>query len=384
MKRKKICFVVSTLSTVNAFLRDHIALLSKDYDIYIVSNENKNFKKILQNLDVKDFKDIDIVRKISVFRDILAVFSLFMYFKKEQFDIVHSITPKAGLVSVLAGFLARINHRVHIFTGQVWYGSTGFKKNLLIFIDKLIARIATDILVDGNSQRSFLISKGIILESNSQVLGLGSISGVNTHRFFPDSLIREKYRNELNISDDKIVFVFLGRMNRDKGIKDLFDAFSELVKYSSDAYLLLIGSDEEGWTEKIKKYSSLIEKENYSYYGFTSKPEHILQAADVFCLPSYREGFGTSVIEAACLGLPVICSDTYGLKDTMIDNVTGLRHKVRNSGSLYEQMKFITDERELRIQMGIAGRQYVLDNFKSENISNSWLEFYQSLLEKKI
>lgn len=379
-KKKKICFVVSTIFTARVFLKDHIALLARHYDIYIVANLQQADMPILEELEISGYQHIQIERKIQPLKDLGAVIKLAAYFRAMNFDVVHSVTPKAGLTAMLAARMAQVPVRIHIFTGQVWYTLFGIKRKLLMQIDSVIASLTTHILVDGESQREFLIQNNIINKENSSVLGKGSISGVNIQRFHPSTDTRFSLREQFNLTD-KIVFTFLGRMNYDKGLTELFEAFSKLAKKNDQVHLLLIGPDEEGWTEKIKSYDSIQEGRNYTNYGSTPKPEDLLQVADVFCLPSYREGFGTSVIEASCLGLPVICSDTYGLRDTMVDEETGLRHKVKDANSLYIQMKRISENHALRKRLGESGRTYVLNNFSGEQISQAWLDYYKQILE---
>ena len=176
--------------------------------------------------------------------------------------------------------------------------------------------------------------------------------------------------------NEDIIFAFLGRLNTDKGILDLANAFYKLNKDCSNVKLLLIGYDEENMLEKIKG----IQRENIVFFGPTAKPEEVLQAADVFCLPSYREGFGTSVIEASLLELPVICSNTYGLAETIVEGETGLRHEVKNVNQLYTQMKMLVENEEMRKNLGKKGRQYVLKNFSAEQISNEWVKFYKVII----
>lgn len=376
IKRKRICFVVSSPVTANAFLLMHFEYLSRNYEIYLVANfSTENIKQISPFLT--GIHSIKIERKINIVSDIKALISLSNYFKKQKIDAVHSVTPKAGLISILASRLAGINVRIHIFTGQVWHTKNGAIKKLLMGLDKTIVRFATHILVDGKSQRDFLIKNNIISAVNSQVLGRGSISGVDTDRFLPDLNIKEQIRSELKIKSTDVVYIFMGRLNIDKGVIDLVKAFVKLSKKVQNTKLLLIGYDEDGLMPHINR----IGNKNIIFYGHTQKPAETLQAGDVFCLPSYREGFGTSIIEASLLKLPIICSKTYGLAETIIDQVTGLRHEVGNIESLYEQLLKLSQNEDLRKKMGNNGRDYVLSNFSSDNISTHWLNFYNSILE---
>jgi glycosyltransferase involved in cell wall biosynthesis len=374
--KKKICFVVSSPFTAKAFLVNHIITLSIIYDVYLVANFEKDEQSVFNNVPLIGIKNINIPRDISLIRDFKALVSLRTYFKEMQFDAVHTVTPKAGLLGILASRLAGIKKRIHIFTGQVWHTRTGIFKKLLMFLDRFIVWNATDILVDGESQRQFLIKNNIVKDSNSFVLGKGSISGVDTYRFVPNEAVKIAVRAELGIAQNDVVYMFLGRMNRDKGINELAEAFNELRQNYSNVRLLLVGGDEENMTPIVQQ--KVVEINSVIFYGVTPKPERLLQACDVFCLPSYREGFGTSVIEASLLEKPIICSNTYGLMETIIEGKTGLRHNVADVRSLYEKMEILVANQELRNLLGKEGRAYVLENFSAQVISNKWLEFYKN------
>lgn len=377
MELKKICFAVSAPLTVNAFLRHHITELAKHYKISVIANIEDKELNDFQDLPLEEIIHVKIVRNISPKYDLLAIKKLIAIFNDRKFDAVHSVTPKAGLLVMTAARMAGIKNRIHIFTGQVWFTKKGFFRKLLMEIDRLIVKSATHILVDGKSQRSFLIDSKILKAENSRVLGQGSISGVNEKRFTPSLRIREQQRSVLNFSSEEVVFAFLGRLNADKGIRELALAFNILSQEFCNAKLLLVGYDEENVMNFVEE--AVMNRNAVVFYGSTDRPEEILQAADVFCLPSHREGFGTSVLEASLLGLPVICSDTYGLKETIIDHVTGLRHRMNDVESLHSAMRTLYLDGEKRKSMGKEGRQYVLHNFRAEQITKEWMMFYEEM-----
>lgn len=383
VNKKKICFVVSTLSTVRAFLDNHIRQLSETFDVYIVANLTENDFVYLKTLPLKGYQHVRIKRKINLLQDGTSIIKLSRYFRKEKFFAIHSVTPKAGLVTAVAGKIAGIENRIHIFTGQVWVSREGMMRKMLKSLDKLIARLNTHILVDGNSQREFLISEMVVKETNSLVLANGSIAGVDADKFKPDENYRSTIRSSLGITNDQVVFLFLGRLCRDKGIDELLEAFSMLYKEHNNTYLLLVGPEEEDYSEKIKtNFENLIDKKNFYLFGETSVPEQILNAGDVFCLPSYREGFGMSVIEASATGLAAIVSDAYGLRDSVLPDITGLVCKVKNAVSLYDQMKFLMEHPDYMRHLGVNGREYIQRNFNQANVSKAWVDFYLSLVSE--
>ena len=375
--RKKICFVTAIPGSAQSFLKDHIDALRKDYDVYLACNYKD--EKELEGLNLSGWHRIEIHREISIAKDLRAVIKLIGYLRKMRFDAVHSVTPKAGLITAMASWVALIPHRTHIFTGQVWATAHGMRRWMLKSLDKVTATLDNHVMVDGMSQRQFIINEGVVSEKKSLVLGDGSICGVNTLRFCPDSRVREEWRKKLNLSEDKLVYILMGRMNHDKGVGDLMEAYNRLAGECRNTYLLLVGNNENGYMESLPKYENLT-PENYLYYGATPKPQLLLQAADVFVLPTYREGFGSSVIEAQCLGLPVVCSDAYGVMDAMVDNETGLRCQVGDVNGIYQAMHTYYDQRSLIKEHGENGRKRVLEKFTGERLTKCWVEYYHNLL----
>lgn len=364
--------------TAAAFLKDHIRVLSEVYDIYLVANI-KSAEEV-KGLDIKGWHSIEIERGISLTKDLSAVFTLKRYFAEMKFDAVHSVTPKAGLVTALAGKLAGIKHRTHIFTGQVWATRTGLMRQMLKSIDKIIAKCDNHIMVDGKSQRTFLEKEGVLKPGKALVFCKGSIAGVNSERFVPDAVARKEEREKTGIKDEMLTYIFLGRLNHDKGIGELYEAYNRLAAEEKDVYLLLVGMDEEGYIDKLPDYKHIQDGKNFSYYGLTKQPERVLNAGDVFVLPTYREGFGSSVLEAACIGLPCICSDAYGVLDAYVDGETGLQCKVGDAESLYQCMKKMHDNADMRIMMGKRSRERALHDFNVKPISEAWLKFYKEIL----
>ena len=373
---KKICFVTAIPGSANAFLKDHMTALRKYYKVFYVCSEPDESKISVEH---DGYYCVDILRGISLIKDLKALFQLAKYFRCERFQAVHSVTPKAGLLTAMAGFFAGVPVRIHIFTGQVWANKKGFMRWLLKFMDKMIVLFGNHFLVDGEGQRQFLIQQDVLKDKNSKVLGKGSICGVNLNRFSPNEKSRTEAREEVGCGN-KTVFVFMGRLNHDKGLYELLQAFDKLAAGKNDVFLLLFGMDEENVASHFSEYSHIKERDNFLYYGLTKEPQKMLQAGDVFVLPTYREGFGSSVIEASALSLPVICSDAYGVKDAMVDDVTGLRCKVGDVDSVYKAMKTFVETPDLIKKMGEAGRERVISDFDGEKMTQYWVDYYHELV----
>ncbi len=378
--RKSICFITAVPRTARAFLKGHIDALSKEYDVYLVADIQS--EEEVAGLALTGWHRIDIERKISIWRDIKALRAAFRYFRKMRFDAVHSVTPKAGLVTALAAKLAGIEHRIHIFTGQVWATRRGVIRFILKSFDKVIVLCDNHIMLDGKSQQAFMEQEGVLRKGQSEVFGNGSISGVDSKRFMPDVNTRQKIREQLGICNSTICYIFLGRLNHDKGIFELYEAFNRLAGEAKNIFLLLVGEEEEEDVSNMSAYPNIVNGKNFHYYGHTCEPEKVLCAGDVFVLPTWREGFGASVIEAQALGLPVITSDAYGVVDASVPNVTGLRCKVDDPEGLYECMKQYYEHPELRKKHGEAGRKRVFDLFDCNVVTEAWKKFYGEILQR--
>lgn len=364
--------------TVNAFLCDHIRTLSIDYDVFLAGNIKDEDVK---SLALTGWHRIEIERGISVWSDLKSVWHLMRYIRKMRFDAVHSVTPKAGLTTALAGMLAGTKHRTHIFTGQVWATHRGKMRWMLKFLDKVIVSLDNHIMADGKSQRAFLESEGVLHEGQALVFANGSISGVNSVRFVPNPDVRSRIRQEIGIKKDTLCYIFLGRLNHDKGIEELYEAFNRLAGEVQDVFLLLVGYDEGGYINWLPTYKNIMNGRNFHYYGITSEPEKVLNAGDVFVLPTYREGFGTSVLEAACVGLPCICSDAYGVLDSYVEGETGLRCKVGDSESLYQCMRQMYEAPDMVKIMGKNSRERALRDFNGADLTACWVDFYHQILK---
>lgn len=380
MAKKKIAFVVAIAGTAQAFLKDHMSYLVKEYDVHLVANFKPEEKGEYEELGVT-CHEAPIQRSIKLGADLKALFELRKLFKKEKFDSVHSVTPKAGLLTSIAGWMARVKKRVHIYTGQVWATRKGVMRAILKMMDRAIALFDTDILVDGEGQRQFLIKEGVLKESNSSVLANGSIAGVKLERFVISEETRQLERDKLGLKDEDVCFIFMGRLNHDKGIGELYEAFNKLIPDCPNAKLVLYGHDEEGYDTKAESYSNIKRGVNYFYPGHTSAPFASLQAGDVFVLPTWREGFGMSVLEAQGLALPAITSDAYGVVDATVEGQTALRCKVDDPEGLCRCMKVYYDNPEMRRQHGLAGRKRVEESFVGSKVSEAWVDFYHKLLK---
>jgi glycosyltransferase involved in cell wall biosynthesis len=376
MSPARICFVVSSPLTARAFLSGHIAALSRYYtvDLAVDAKGGDGLGGIPAHARIVP---MPIRRKVAPAADLSVLLRLIVLFRRERYSAVSSVTPKAGMLAMLAAAMAGVPLRTHIFTGQVWATRMGWKRWLLKTADCLIARLATHVLADSPSQRDFMAAEGIAATEKIRVLGDGSICGADGERFRPDAERRAAVRSAHGIPEEAAVFLFLGRLNRDKGVLDLADAFAALD--NAAAWLLVAGPDEADLRGEMERRlgASLARTR---FVGYTDRPEDFMAAADVFCLPSYREGFGMVIIEAAAAGIPAIGSRIYGVTDAIEENVTGLLHRAGDAGELAGRMASLAGDAVRRRAMGEAARERALRLFSREAVTQDWLGFYRQLL----
>lgn len=381
VERKKVCWVVTSLLIVKFFLMPHLAALSREYEVTLIVNVDD--QEFLDALELPaTVISVNIARKVAPWQDMKALWQLIRIFRAQRFQLVHSISPKGGLLGMLAAWIAGVPVRMHTFQGEVWANRRGWWRAVLKFMDKLVAKIATQLTVVSHSERQFLLDEGIISFRKSAVLANGSICGVDTARFYPNAIMRDNVRRENGIPDDSAVILFLGRLNRDKGVLDLAKSFAAIAATIPNAILLLVGPEEEQILEDVRQICAGY-GERVKGVGFTQHPENYMAAADVLCLPSYREGFGLVIIEAAATGVPAVCSRIYGITDAVEDGKTGLLFPAGDVAALTRALLKLLEDRNLREQMGEAARARALELFPSQKIIGEMLALYGKLLSQR-
>ncbi len=347
-------------------MRHHIgsqiqATVAAGHEVHLISSPASDFSG--QNDDGLEFGNtrfhpIPIARNLSPLADLRSLLALYRCFREIRCDIVHSVTSKAGLLSALAGFAARVPFRLHTFAGQPWSGRTGPIRWISKACDWLIARLNTGCYADSESQRAFLIKEGVAQDRHIRVLGAGSIAGVDLVRFSADRFDRRKTKAALHIPDQSMVIIFIGRISREKGIGELVAAFELLFQdHPGQLYLLLVGPFELGRNALVRETRYILDHHAaIRVLGYTDTPEDYLAVADVLCLPSYREGFGSVVIEAAAMGVPAVVTQVTGLVDAVVENETGLFVPAKDVGALAGALTRFLEDAGLRHRMGSAAQ----------------------------
>ncbi|MGV3727533.1 glycosyltransferase [Hydrogenophaga sp.] len=332
------------------------------------------------------WEDIPVPRKASPLQDLKCMLRLYSVCKRLRPDVVHSIMPKAGLITAIAARAAGIKVRMHTFTGQVWDTKVGVSRVVYKWLDRLVVGLNSVCLTDSPSQSQHLIEHGIGIDGQPlPVLGMGSLVGVDLDRFNPVS-IRAKAqvtRSTLGLTDEHFVVAFIARKSRDKGALDLLKAFALARNGLPYMRLLFIGPDEsDGELERLRRdeptlFEAVIER------GTVHNHEEYLLASDVLCLPSYREGFGSVVIDAAALGVPCVGSRIAGLVDSVDDGKTGLLHPAGDISRLAELLQLLQSDRVLLEQLSIQAVERTRTYFSSDVMGRLLVDFYRTQLASK-
>ena len=324
-------------------------------------------------------------RHISPLRDLRSLWSMIRVFRKERPDMVHSMTPKAGLISMMAAWMCRVPVRIHTFTGLVFPTSTGLKRKILMFTDGLTCACATHVIPEGEGVKADLTNYGITRKP-LRVLGHGNVKGIDLDRFDPThEEVREealRIRKELGISPDDFVFLFIGRLVGDKGINELVEAFGRLQKVHPEVRLILVGP-EEAELDPLKRETmdEIGSNDAISAVGRQSDVRPWYAVADAFVFPSYREGFPNCVIEAGAMGLPSIVTDINGSREIIINGENGIIIPSKNSEALHDAMKNMIEDNDNRKRMASKARGLIASRFEQSYVRQCLKDFYRTLLK---
>ena len=378
--RQRVLWVTTSPLIVNHFLLGHLRALSAVYDVTLAVNTREPYALRLASIDCR-LAGIEIVRKISPLRDLAAGFALWRRMRAEGYAAVHSFAPKAGLLAMIAARLAGVPVRLHTFQGEVWATRRGWMRLLLKAADRLSASLATHVLVVGEGEKRFLAGEGVLRGTTGSVLANGSIAGVDLQRFKPDAEARARLRAQLGIDQQATVLLFLGRIARDKGVLDLARAFRVVAASRSQVHLVVAGPDEDALQDEIRAAVQPC-AERLHCSEIVETPEAWLAAADLLCLPSYREGFPNVILEAAAVGIPALGSRIYGVSDAILEGRTGALHEPANPADLERKLAGLLDDAPARQSLGQAARERVLRDFDSRQVIAALLAFYAGILAR--
>ena len=376
---KKICYVTTISATLSSFVVETAKYIHEntDWDITFICDRDEEFAKSLP--DYIRYIPVPMERGISV-AGIKAMLQMKKIFQKEKFDLIQYSTPNASLYASIAGKLAKVPVRLYCQWGMVFVGFQGIKRWIFKQEEKFVCKLSTWIEPDSKSNLEFAHLEGLYPENKGSVIWNGSASGVSLEKFdiSKKQEYRQKIRSEYRIPDDAFVYGFVGRITRDKGINELLQAYKSIMDENS--YLLMVGNEELDENMNMELFNWSKNSSQVIYTGATNVVEQFLSAMDVYILPSYREGFGSGVIEAEAMGVPVIVTDIPGPTDAMIDNETGIVVQKADVESLYNAMISIREDKVRYFAMAEKAHDFAVNNFEQKQLFNYILEDRKKLL----
>jgi glycosyltransferase involved in cell wall biosynthesis len=368
--------------SLNILLRGQLRFLNRYFEVIAVSGPGNDLDEVNTREGVKVIP-VSMARKISLFEDIKSLFRLYALFRKQQPLIVHSITPKAGLLSMVAAWFAGVPIRMHTFTGLIFPTHTGRMQQLLILMDKLLCSCATHIYPEGQGVKNDL-RRFNITSKPLKVLAKGNVNGVDLQHFNPKYFSTEQranFRTSLGISKDDFVFAYVGRLTGDKGVNELVAGFVQYLGECSKIKLLLVGSAEgeadvlsEATRHEVRTNSSIIS------VGFQTDIRPYLAGSEVLVLASYREGFPNVVLQAGAMGLPCIVTDINGSNEIVLQGENGLIIPVKDVNSTAAAMKKVVNNITLYQHMKENARSMIMSRFDQTRVWNALLEEYNLVI----
>jgi len=380
MPYPKLVIVTTVPITLTGILANQPKFLAEHFAVSIISSPEEELKQVEITENVPTYA-VAMQRGISPFNDLVSLFKMIKQLRKLKPEIVHSYTPKSGLITMLAGFIFRVPIRVHTFTGLIFPTSTSIKQKILIWMDRLICACATTIIPEGNGVKQDLINYGIT-KKKLNVIGHGNIAGVDTDYFNRDVVIHEgtdsKLRKQLNLPKDAFLFCFVGRFTVDKGFSELIAAFNKLPE---NAHLVLVGEMDKRIPLPPDTIKALKQHSRIHNLGWQNDIRPALTISDVLVLPSYREGFPNTPLQAGAMQLPCIVSDINGCNEIIIPNVNGWLVPAKDNDSLFNAMLNSMAADNL-VELGNNARTNIEHSFERSAHWQNMLGFYTDQLSK--
>ena len=379
---KKIIRITTVPASLSILLKGQLKYMSDYYEVIGVSSSGSQLTEVEQNEGVKTYV-VEMTRTISPLKDLKSLYQLYKFIKKEKPLIVHTHTPKAGTLGMLAAKLAKVPHRLHTIAGLPLLEAKGAKRKLLNTVEKITYASATLILPNSFGLLDIVKQHKFTNENKLKVIGKGSSNGIDTEHFKKSNVSesqQEQLKSKLGISDTDFVFIFVGRLVTDKGINELIDAFNTINRTNQNIKLLLVGTLETELDPLNNDTLQIIESnKNIISVGWQTDVRPYFAIADALTFPSYREGFPNVVMQACAMELACIVTDINGCNEIITNYKNGLIIPPKSKDNLLAAMQFFLDNTEKTKAFSKAARPIILENYKREVIWKELLNLYKSL-----
>ncbi|MFC5045337.1 glycosyltransferase family 4 protein [Aquimarina hainanensis] len=384
---KKIIRVTTVPLSLGGLLKGQLKFMSQYFDIKGISSSGGDKLQKVSEEEQIPVIGVEMTRKITPLQDLKAVYQLYKIFRKEKPDIVHSHTPKAGTLSMIAAKLAGVPIRLHTIAGLPLLVATGSKRKLLDRVEKITYRCASKIYPNSYGLKDIIEQNKYTKPNKLKVIGKGSSNGIDTAHFDPAIYTeneKDAFRKDLGITPSDFVFLFVGRLVTDKGINELIHAFRKINEENDSVKLLLVGPFEKELDPVTKETEDEIEtNKNIISLGWQDDVRPYFAIANVLTFPSYREGFPNVVMQSGAMGLPSIVTDINGCNEIVKEGVNGMIIPVKDANSLHDKMKEILTNGILYTRLAKNARAVIVKDYERQFIWDSLLEEYTKLLEQQ-
>lgn len=386
MKKNKLIRITTVPLSLDKLLEGQLNYMNQFYDVIAVSSEYEYLKNCAEKEKV-DFFHIEMTRKITILKDLKSLIKFCVFLTKNVPEIVHSHTPKAGIIGMLGAKIAGIPIRIHTVGGLPVMEANGFKKKVLLFIEKLTYKCSTFVYVNSKGLEDYILSNKLTSQNKIRVLGNGSTNGINTEYFSEKNIdlnLKNSLREELNISIEDFVYIFVGRLVADKGINELLIAFKNLSNKNKHIKLLLVGPLESDLDPlNARSLDEIANNKNIKFVGFQKDVRPYFAISNALVFPSYREGFPNVVMQAGAMGLPSIVTNINGCNEIINNKINGILIPTRCNASIEYGMLELLNNKKLYHDLKSNARSMITSRYEQRIIWESLHMEYETFLKNK-
>ena len=380
--RKKLVRITTVPLSLDKILDGQLSYMNDYYEVIAISSEKNYLMRCAKSEGVR-YKHIEMTRKITPFKDIISLFNLIIFLIKEKPLIIHSHTPKAGILAMLASRITNVPIRLHTVGGLPLMEERGGKKKLLESIEKLTYRLSTYVFTNSTGLRKYIIQNNFTSNNKIKVIGNGSSNGIDFNYFSPTQVSNVEKINlklSLGIVEEDFNFVFVGRIVADKGINELVKAFDNLTHYSKVIKLILVGAQELD-LDPLNKNTLKILNTNKQIIkvGFQADIRPYLAISKVLVFPSYREGFPNVLLQAGAMGLPVIATNINGCNEIITNYENGLLIPKKSVNEIEIALLTLKNNEILYKKLESNARSMIVSRYDRKIICRNILEEYQNM-----
>lgn len=382
---KKLIRITTAPMALKYLLKGQMSFMSKNgFDVIMISADGQELNDVIESEKCKHFI-VPFTRKITIIKDLYATYKLYRILIREKPDIVHTHTPKAGIVGMLASYFARVPARLHTVAGLPLVETTGFKRFILNFVERLTYRCSTMVYPNSFGLKEIILKNRFTTKNKLRIIGNGSSNGIDTSYFDSElfsSLENNTLKSELGVEINDFVFIFVGRVVSDKGINELVEAFDRFCLLEQDIKLLIVGPLEDE-LDPLNEQTKLLINNNVKIIsvGYQHDVRPYFAISDSLVFPSYREGFPNVVMQAGAMGLPSIVSDINGCNEIIVNNINGLIIKVKSVQTIYDAMIKITSDKYLFNKFRLNSRDSIKIKYEREAFWGMLLNEYEDLIK---